>query len=67
MELEALGGMRQLLSRWHPKLVVEVHNAVPRKTLVELLASVGYVSEGVPLQDQGPGDQYLDDRSYVFA
>ncbi len=67
MELEVLEGMRHLLSRWHPKLVVEVHKAVRRDTLVELLASVGYISKGMPLQDQSPGDQYLDDRSYVFA
>jgi FkbM family methyltransferase len=60
MEIDVLKGMRQMLLRDHPKLVVEFHKGVDRRVALNLLASVGYdVSEH-------PADQIADDTSYAF-
>ena len=39
MELDALRGMRRLLSRHRPKIVLEIHRDVPRDDVLALLES----------------------------
>ena len=68
METDALRGMVGLLREFTPKLVIEVHPAVDRRELLELLGSVGYAQGGVPVEP-APGEAeaaYLDDHSYSF-
>jgi FkbM family methyltransferase len=68
MELEALGGMLGILSKWKPKLVVEVHVGVDRSGLLGAIESAGYVRRGVPIEPV-PGEiepLYVDDHSYAF-
>jgi FkbM family methyltransferase len=68
MEIEVLRGMRQTLSRWKPKLAVELHQGVSRQQLLDVLANVGYPQPGYPIEPL-PGETaplYADDRSYAF-
>ena len=44
MELDALRGMRRLLSRHRPKIVLEIHRDVPRDDVLALLESCGYLA-----------------------
>ncbi len=67
MELEALLGMRTILQRHHPKLVIELHRGVSRAALLDLLSTMDYSRTAVAIEG-GRGDQSLaDDRSYAFA
>jgi FkbM family methyltransferase len=68
MELEALGGMIGILSKWKPKLVVEVHVDVDRAGLLGAIESVGYVRRGVPIEPVAGEIEplYVDDHSYAF-
>jgi hypothetical protein len=69
MEVAALRGMRRWLKRFRPKLVVEIHLGVDRRSLLSTIADLGYQPIGVAL-DPLPGEQvpgYHDDRSYAFA
>jgi FkbM family methyltransferase len=69
MELEVLKGMRQMLLRDHPKLVVEFHSGVNRKTALDLLASLGYDTEPHPVEGGKAGGnpaEIADDKSYAF-
>ena len=68
MELEVLRGMLDTLSRWKPRLVVEVHSGVDRAQLLNLIETAGYLMWGRPIEPM-PGErepQYVDDRSYAF-
>ena len=60
MEIEVLRGMRQMLMRDHPKLVVEFHKGVDRRVALELLTEVGYEVSGYT------ADLIADDTSYPF-
>jgi FkbM family methyltransferase len=68
MELEALGGMLGILSKWKPKLVVEVHVDVDRAGLLGAIESAGYVRGGVPIEPVAGETEplYVDDHSYAF-
>jgi len=68
MELEALGGMIGILSKWKPKLVVEVHVDVDRAGLLGAIESVGYIRRGVPIEPVAGEIEplYVDDHSYAF-
>jgi FkbM family methyltransferase len=68
METDVLQGMVGLLSEFTPWLVIEVHQGVGRRELLELLDSVGYVEGGVPVEPASGKEEpaYLDDRSYSF-
>ena len=68
MEASVLSGMRELLSAQRPKLVLEFHNGVNRKGILELLSACGYASPIVSV-DSGleVGEHEChDDRSFVF-
>lgn len=69
MELDALTGMRGILQKSHPKLVVEIHKGVSRPELLHYLADVGYKYPGHPVEPIADEiePRYLDDRSYAFV
>jgi FkbM family methyltransferase len=66
MELEVLAGMRTLLARWAPKLIVEFHRGVDRARVLELLNTAGYSMEPESIGKHGAGDTLPNDVSYVF-
>jgi FkbM family methyltransferase len=68
MELETLGGMRDALARWRPRLVLELHAGVSREAILSLLRELGYSSEAVAIEpvDGERTPQFLDNRSYAF-
>jgi FkbM family methyltransferase len=51
MELQALRGMRRLLARYRPSLVLEIHRDVPREDILSLLEGCGYPIDPVPIDD----------------
>jgi FkbM family methyltransferase len=68
MELEALHGMRDALTRWRPRVVVELHAGVSRERVLALLREAGYSSDAVAIEPVR-GEQtplFLDDHSYAF-
>jgi FkbM family methyltransferase len=66
MELDVLVGMRELLLRWAPKLVVEFHRGVDRGEILHLLAACGYASDWQPVGTVNPERILADDVSYAF-
>jgi FkbM family methyltransferase len=66
MELQVLAGMRDLLARWAPKLIVEFHRGVDRAKVLEVLAVAGYSMIFEPIEAGDAGDELADDASYVF-
>ncbi len=67
MEDRVLAGMRHLLTRHQPKLIVEFHRGVDRSNVVRLLRSCGYQARGVEVGAAGAAEHYEDDASYDFA
>jgi FkbM family methyltransferase len=68
MELDALSGMRNTLSRYRPKIVLEIHRDVSRSDILALLESCGYM-----VDDNEPIDETLgafadpeSNASFVF-
>jgi FkbM family methyltransferase len=67
MELEALRGMRRLLARHRPKIVLEIHRAVPRDDVLALLESCGYLLDPEPIDDTlGDFANPESNASFVF-
>jgi len=69
MELEALEGMRGMLARWHPHIVIELHAGVSRERVLALLGALGYSTAAEPIEP-ARGERtplFLDDRSYAFT
>jgi FkbM family methyltransferase len=68
MEFDAIRGMEDVLLTFEPKLVIEFHRGVDRRTILQHLAELGYRRPGVPIEPmEGEVDpRYLDDRSYAF-
>ena len=67
MELSVLEGMRATLTLYQPKLIVEFHAGVDRRSLLNLLATCGYRAEGTPIDPGEAGPvSYADDKSYAF-
>lgn len=69
MELEVLGGMSSIASKYLPKLLIEVHKGVSRTKLLDLVASIGYDKHGTAVEPL-PGETdpvYADDRTYLFT
>ena len=62
------GPMINLLRKFKPKLVIEVHNGVDRDELLRLVESAGYLSHATPIEPiEGEVEaQFVDDHSYVF-
>jgi FkbM family methyltransferase len=66
MELEVLLGMRELLLRWAPKLIIEFHRGVDRGEVLHVLAACGYSTDGQPVDPASPEGALADDMSYAF-
>jgi FkbM family methyltransferase len=68
MEAETVSGMALLLREFAPKLVIEFHLGVNRRSLLDRLSHLGYSGVGVPIEPM-PNEtvpRYADDRSYFF-
>jgi FkbM family methyltransferase len=66
MEGQVLLGMRELLTRWHPKLVVEFHRGVDRRPILQLLRTCGYSATCEAIAPGDGTETLLDDHSYAF-
>jgi FkbM family methyltransferase len=67
MELEVIAGMRHMLSRYKPKVIVEFHAGVDRRSVLDLLGRCGYHESGEPVEPEGTSSSaYSDDKSYEF-
>jgi FkbM family methyltransferase len=66
MELGALLGMREVLTRWRPKLVIEFHSGVDRRPILELLRSIGYSGACEPIEPGDTAEVVVDNHSYAF-
>jgi FkbM family methyltransferase len=67
MELAVLEGMRATLTVQQPKLIVEFHAGVDRRSILNLLATCGYRADGEPIDRAEAGPvSYADDKSYAF-
>ncbi|HEV3333083.1 MAG TPA: FkbM family methyltransferase [Bryobacteraceae bacterium] len=66
MELDVLLGMKELLRRWAPKLIIEFHRGVNRDPLLHLLAACGYSTDWESLDPARPERVLADDISYAF-
>jgi FkbM family methyltransferase len=68
MELDVLRGMQGALRRHRPVLIVELHTAVDRRAVLDVLRECGYADAAEPIEpDEEPGrPRYRDDCSYVF-
>jgi FkbM family methyltransferase len=69
MEIDVLRGMSDTISRYRPKLVVEVHKGVDRIQLLNLIERAGYSRLGMPVEPVPDGTQppFVDDHSYAFV
>jgi FkbM family methyltransferase len=67
MELDALRGMRRLLARHRPKIVLEIHRDVPRNEVLTLLEHCGYLVDNEPIDDSlGAFADPQSNASFVF-
>jgi FkbM family methyltransferase len=67
MELAALRGMRRLLARYRPKLVLEIHRDVPRDDVLALLEGCGYLLDPVPIDETlGAFSDPQSNANFVF-
>jgi hypothetical protein len=67
MEIEVLEGMLAVVKRYHPKLLVELHPGVSRPKLLDVIASMGYLPRGFPVEPlPGETDPVYADRTYLF-
>lgn len=67
-EINVLRGMMETLKKYHPKLVIEIHNGVNRKEFLSVIEECGYSSAGIPIEPM-PGEEsalFYDDRNYAF-
>ena len=68
MEIEALKGMAAVIKQNRPKLLVELHTGVSRPEFLDVIASLGYRTRGIPLEPlPGESDPVYADRTYIFA
>jgi FkbM family methyltransferase len=68
MEIEALKGMAAVVKQNRPKLLVELHTGVSRPEFLDVIASLGYRTRGIPLEPlPSESDPVYADRTYIFA
>lgn len=69
MEIDVLKGMRDLLRRQQPKLVVEFHRGVDRLAVLELLREAGYPTNPYAIEQKRDAtqDDLQDNCSYAFV
>lgn len=67
MEIQVLEGMTSLMKQYRPKLLVELHPGVSRPRFLEVIASFGYQTRGIPLEPvPGESEPVYADRTYEF-
>ena len=67
MELEALRGMRQILTRDRPTIVLEIHRDVPRDEVLSLLEECGYWIDPEPIDSSlGAFADPQSNASFIF-
>jgi FkbM family methyltransferase len=67
MELDALRGMRDVLSCYRPKIVLEIHRAVARDDILALFESCGYLLDAEPIDvTLGAFDDPTSNASFIF-
>ena len=68
MEIQVLEGMVEVIKKFRPKLLVEIHEGVSRPKLLELIACLGYKTHAMVIEPL-PGETeplYADNRTYGF-
>lgn len=68
LELEVLRGMREWISKKHPKIALEFHRGVNRAEILTLLEECGYNLPGTLIGEEKSisQDHYHDDNNYAF-
>lgn len=67
MELDALRGMKRLLARCRPKIVLEIHRDVSRTDILALFESCGYMLDNEPIDDSlGAFADPESNASFIF-
>jgi FkbM family methyltransferase len=67
MEIDVLQGMADLVKRYRPKLLIELHAGVSRSQFLDVIASLGYMTRGLPLEPlPDESDPVYADRTYLF-
>jgi len=67
MEIDVLEGMVEVARKYRPKLLVELHAGVSRQKFLDVIASMGYLPRGVPLEPlPGETDPVYADSTYLF-
>lgn len=67
MELEALRGMRRILTLHRPKVVLEIHRDVSRDDILSLLEGCGYLLDPEPIDDTlGAFSDPKSNASFIF-
>jgi len=67
MELSTLTGMRQILGRQHPALIVEFHHGVDRGAVLALFRSAGYSTHPWSISTSTEASELVSDESYLFT
>jgi FkbM family methyltransferase len=67
MELSTLTGMRQILGRQHPALIVEFHHGVDRGAVLALFRSAGYSAHPWSISTSTEASELVSDESYLFT
>jgi FkbM family methyltransferase len=67
MEIEVLEGMAATVKRYRPKLLVELHTGVSRPQFLDVIASLGYLTRGFPVEPlPGETDPIYANQTYLF-
>ena len=67
MEIDVLEGMVEVARKYRPKLLVELHAGVSRQKFLEVIASMGYLPHGVPIEPlPGETEPVYADSTYLF-
>jgi FkbM family methyltransferase len=66
MEVRALEGMRGILGRHRPVLVLEIHAGVDRSRIIEILREAGYDIRPEPIE-KGPTDFFDPQSNFSFV
>lgn len=67
MEIEALEGMKAVLKQYRPRLLVELHPGVSRSQFLDVIASLGYLTRGFPVEPlPGETEPIYANQTYFF-
>jgi FkbM family methyltransferase len=68
MEVDVIDGMRHALTCYKPKVIVEFHKGVDRRSIIDCLRACGYDEKAEPIEavEATTTLNYVDDKSYAF-